>query len=101
MLYQARLRSELDGEVFEGFPDFLERVEGKSYPGDYHYEIWDTKLSKEVKPYFLVQLCCYAELLRSVQGSLPKIVGIVTGQMERQPFRIEDFVSSQKIMENF
>ena len=32
---------------FGGLADFLIRVPGKSNLGDFHYEIWDTKLSKK------------------------------------------------------
>src|SRR5438093_6020604 len=31
----------------------------------------DTKLARSAKPYFLVQLCGYAELLRAAQDVLP------------------------------
>jgi hypothetical protein len=48
---------------FGGMADFLVKVPGPSQLGDYHYEIWDAKLSKKMKPYFAVQLCCYAEML--------------------------------------
>ena len=50
----------LEFENFGGFADFLIKVPGKSNLGDYHYEVWDTKLSKKMKPYFAIQLCCYA-----------------------------------------
>ena len=50
---------------FGGLADFLIKVAGESRLGNYHYEVWDTKLSKKVKPYFAIQLCCYAEMLES------------------------------------
>ena len=56
IIYQAHLEL----LPFRGYADFLVKVEGKSIFGDYCYEVWDTKLAKSVKPYFLVQLCCYA-----------------------------------------
>ncbi len=48
---------------FKGFADFLVKVFGRSNLGDYHYEVWDTKLSNSLKPYFTLQLCCYEDLL--------------------------------------
>jgi len=57
---------------FGGVADFLIKVPGKSKLGDYHYEVWDTKLSKKMKPYFAIQLCCYAEMLENLQGIKPK-----------------------------
>ncbi|SCA55935.1 conserved hypothetical protein [Candidatus Terasakiella magnetica] len=68
---------------FAGLSDFLVKVPGKSKFGDYHYEVWDTKLSKKVKPYFAVQLCCYAEMLEAIQGVRPRKVAVVLGTKER------------------
>jgi len=46
---------------FRGFADFLVKVPNatgqSSSLGDYHYEVWDTKLAKSVKPYFVIHLC--------------------------------------------
>lgn len=64
---------------FSGIADFLIKVSGKSKLGDYHYEVWDTKLSKKMKPYFAIQLCCYAEMLENLQGIKPKNLAIVLG----------------------
>lgn len=50
IIYQAALSA----SPFKGYADFLVKVEGKSQLGDYSYEVWDTKLSKTVKPYFIV-----------------------------------------------
>ena len=50
----------LEMDNFGGIADFLIKVPGKSHLGEYHYEVWDTKLSKKMKPYFAIQLCCYA-----------------------------------------
>ncbi|WP_144998955.1 hypothetical protein [Polystyrenella longa] len=55
-VFQARL--ELDS--FGGFADFLCRMRGESSLGEHHYEIWDTKLARSPKAYFVVQ-----SLLRS------------------------------------
>ena len=50
IIYQARLAK----LPFHGRADFLVKVAGASILGDYHYEIWDTKLSKTVKPNFVL-----------------------------------------------
>lgn len=59
IIYQGYL---VNGE-FAGYPDFLVRVESPSGLGAWSYEPWDTKLARHPKPYFLIQLCCYAEML--------------------------------------
>ncbi len=87
VIYQARL--ELD--EFAGYADFLFRVEGGSNLGGYHYEVWDTKLARGMKPYFAIQLCCYAELLEGLQGKRPDYVGIVLGSGVRERLHTNDF----------
>ncbi len=78
---------------FGGIADFLFKVPGKSLLGDYHYEIWDTKLSKKMKPHFAVQLCCYAEMLESEQGCRPKNGAILHGNRNVSKLRLQDFFS--------
>lgn len=87
VIYQGRLEA---GE-FAGYADFLIRVDGSSDLGLYHYEVWDTKLARGVKPYFAIQLCCYAELLEAVQGRIPEYLGIVLGSGLRERLRTSDY----------
>lgn len=87
VIYQARLEC---GE-FAGWSDFLFRVEGASELGGWHYEVWDTKLARSLKPYFAIQLCCYAEMLNAIQGRLPEQAGIILGDGERKPLRVPDY----------
>ena len=44
---------------FRGYADFLKRYDAGD-GGRPLYEVWDTKLARKTKPYYLVQLCCYA-----------------------------------------
>jgi predicted RecB family nuclease len=82
----------LSQENFAGQSDFLFKVPGKSELGSYHYEAWDTKLSREVKPYFITQLCCYSEMLERIQGRLPDRCVVVLGNCEEESFLVRDFV---------
>jgi predicted RecB family nuclease len=79
IIYQAALQK----LPFSGFADFLVKVPGKSTIGNYYYEVWDTKLSKSVKPYFVIQLCCYTEMLADIQGKIPENIVIVLGNNEK------------------
>jgi predicted RecB family nuclease len=81
----------LSADNFQGFADFLVKVEKPSLLGDYSYEPWDTKLSKQPKAYFIVQLCCYADLLQSAQGVLPDNIAVVLGTQEKLKYRTLDF----------
>jgi predicted RecB family nuclease len=92
IIYQGYL---VNGE-FAGYPDFLVRVEMPSAIGAWSYEPWDTKLARHPKPYFLIQLCCYAELLEAAQSLRPKWLRVVLGSKgadgpETAAFRTDDF----------
>lgn len=87
VIYQAALSN----GAFAGRADFLVKVARKSDLGNFHYEVWDTKLSRESKPYFVIQLCCYAEMLEAIQGKLPDCIGIVLGDGSQKRFRTADF----------
>jgi uncharacterized protein len=87
VIYQAPLRH----ENFAGIADFLIRVDGKSNLGDYHYEVSDTKLALKPKPYFLIQLCCYAEMLEHIQGVRPEFIAVVFGDQRVERFRTENY----------
>ena len=63
---------------FRGNADFL------FYNADEDlYEVWDTKLARKSKPYFIIQLCCYSEMLAAVQGRSPKKWGLFWGMVKR------------------
>ncbi|PCI43726.1 MAG: helicase [Alphaproteobacteria bacterium] len=76
---------------FAGIADYLVKVPGPSKLGDYHYEVWDTKLSKKLKPYFAIQLCCYVEMLESIQGVQPKHMAIVLGDDTIKPLMVDHY----------
>ena len=78
---------------FAGRSDFLVRVKGASKLGDYHYEVWDTKLARKPKPYFLnIELCSYAEMLEDIQQRLPERIAVILGNQEELYFKTEDFI---------
>lgn len=74
-----------------GYVDFLERVEAPSELGDWSYEPADTKLARSLKPYFVIQLCLYADLIESVQGRKPDHIHVVLGNGERRTLAHADF----------
>jgi predicted RecB family nuclease len=74
---------------FAGISDFL--VLKNSGEGTPYYTVWDTKLARKPKPYFLVQLCCYAEMLEGIQGRRPDHVSVVLGTNEVNEFYVNRF----------
>ena len=95
IIYQARL----EVAPFIGFADFLFRVPDRKGP---FYEVCDTKLAHSVKPYYLVQLCAYGEMLKAIQGELPERVRVVLGDRSERMFRTLDyFYYYQSVKEAF
>ncbi|MGH7511923.1 MAG: TM0106 family RecB-like putative nuclease [Gemmatimonadales bacterium] len=87
LIYQGQLVS--DG--WQGIPDFLFRCKAGCACGGHHYTPWDTKLARSAKPYFLVQLCAYAEMLEAMSGIRPVELVFVLGQGDVQRFDTRRF----------
>jgi predicted RecB family nuclease len=90
VIYQGVL---FDGVRWRGYSDFLQRVERPSALGDFSYEVADTKLARRVKPYFLLQLCFYSELVELIQGVAPERMHVVLGTRETETFRVAEFAA--------
>jgi uncharacterized protein len=89
VIYQATfLRDGLRGHA-----DFLFRVERPSDLGEYSYEVADTKLARRAKPYFIIQLCFYSELLAAAQGVDPERIHVILGDGEHHSYRLAEFSS--------
>lgn len=89
VIFQAYLKR----EQFAGSADFLIKKPGQSNFGDYYYEVWDTKLAKSNRPYFIMQLCCYSWMLEGIQGTLPDEAMVVQGDLRENRFRLASFFS--------
>lgn len=88
--------------TFHGYADFLLRVDKGSALGAFSYEVADAKVSSKEKPYFILQLCLYSELLGQIQGRLPEFVHVILGTNERKSYRVADyFFYFLKVKERF
>jgi predicted RecB family nuclease len=76
---------------FAGIADFLVKTPGRSALGEWHYVVWDTKLSTTVKPAYLLQMCCYAEMLEALQLRLPDTLTVALGNGENVTFNTADY----------
>ncbi|MDP3940569.1 MAG: TM0106 family RecB-like putative nuclease [Deltaproteobacteria bacterium] len=85
LIYQGRL----DHGVWHGYPDFLVRTETPSRLGPWSYRPLDSKLARSAKPYFLIQLCAYAEYLEALQDTRPPQLGFVLGTGEERWFETD------------
>ncbi|WP_426292680.1 TM0106 family RecB-like putative nuclease [Dyadobacter endophyticus] len=93
IVYQGALQD----DRFAGYSDFLILDEGG------FYQLWDTKLARSPKPYYAIQLCCYAEMYAATSGEpAPEKFGIILGNGLKVEFRTEDFFHYyRKIRANF
>ena len=92
VIYQAALKDA--SGTFQGYADFLELKDGD-------YVVCDTKLGRSLKPYYIIQLCAYAEMLSPLVGSLPQELAIIlaptkdaarAGQnFKRESLRTQDY----------
>lgn len=67
-IYQGVL---IDGDLI-GIPDLLERVDGPSRWGDYHYRPLDIKLASTPTEGYRLQVMAYVALLEAIQGVRPQ-----------------------------
>jgi predicted RecB family nuclease len=76
-----------------GRADVLQRVEMPSDLGPWSYEVIDTKLARATKGGTVLQLCLYADLVKSVQGRLPESCYVVAPWSNYQPqaYRMDDY----------
>jgi predicted RecB family nuclease len=92
VIYQPALQD--PSGLFQGYADFLELENGS-------YIVCDTKLGRSLRPYYVVQLCAYAEMLAPLVGSLPQKLAVIlaptkdaarAGQnFKRESLRTQDY----------
>ena len=68
IIYQAALKDA--SGTFQGYADFLELKDGD-------YVVCDTKLGRSLKPYYIIQLCAYAEMLSPLLGHLQQELAVI------------------------
>src|SRR5205823_15113344 len=77
---------------WHGYPDFLVRIDSPGELGTWAYWPVDSKLARSARPYFLIQLSAYADLLQHVQGIRPRQLGFVFGNRLEQEFDTERYL---------
>ena len=87
IIFQAAL----DGGMWGGYADFLERVPVPSDLGAFSYEVADTKLKRKPAPGHVLQLALYSDLLAAIQGHAPEKAHVQLGTGERVSFRLSEY----------
>ena len=80
-----------------GYPDILEKVEGRSRLGAYYYVASDMKRSRFLRDDHKFQGCFYAELLEKIQGVKPVQGYVVTPDKEVLSYLIEEFEAQYEL----
>jgi uncharacterized protein len=93
VIYQARLQL----DIWNGWADFLLRVEQSSKLGPWSYQVMDTKLSRQTKAGAILQICLYSEILSGLQGRTPEHMYINNPNGE-QKYRVDDFMAFYRLM---
>ena len=87
VIYQGAF---FDGR-WQGFADFLVKVDRPSDLGPFSYEVADTKLARHAKAGALLQVCAYSQQLERVQGRAPERIHVVLGDRSTASFRYDDY----------
>lgn len=85
-VYQGALES----GCWQGWSDFMKKIDTPSTLGDYSYEVLDTKLKRQAKPQHVVQLALYSKAAGENQGQLPAKLHVVIGTGEQVTFPVSD-----------
>lgn len=83
----------LEGDMWGGYSDFLERVDLPSKLGGFSYEVTDTKLKRKPAPAHVLQLVLYSDLLATAQGRSPERAHVELGDGKRFSFRLAEYAA--------
>jgi len=93
IIYQARL----EHDIWNGWADFLKKVDGSGRFGNWSYEVIDTKLSRHTKAGAILQICLYSEILNELQDRMPEYM-YINNPNGMQQFRVDDFMAFYRTM---
>lgn len=98
-IYQGAIEAEIDGVLWRGRPDLLEKRKGRSKLGAYFYAPVDIKSSHSIHKEQQLQLTFYAKILEELQGVRPRETAIINVDHERIAFSpgSEHLVKARKI----
>ncbi len=90
LIYQGVIQYQAEGVLYQGRPDLLKKVPGKSGFGDYYYQPLDIKSTKELHTEQKYQLVFYGLVLENMQGIFPTQAAIINRDKETVPLLIDE-----------
>ena len=88
LIYHAYL---VDGEL-RGEADFLIKCSTPSKFGDYSYEVYDTKITRNLRPRHLTQITAYSDMVGKIQKVLPDKMYLIDGSDEEHSFKTIEYI---------
>ena len=88
LIYHAYL---MDGEL-RGEADFLIKCDTPSDLGNYSYEVYDTKITRNIRPRHVTQITAYSDMLGKIQKLLPKKMYIIDGSDVEHSFKTIEYI---------
>ena len=88
LIYKAFL---IDGD-FRGESDFLIKTKDQTNLGDYGYEVYDTKITKNLKPSHVLQITSYSFFLSKITETLPKKMFLIDGSDKINAYNVKEFI---------
>ena len=85
---------------FRGEADFLIKTDKPSKKWKYSYEVYDTKISRKIKPRHAQQITAYSYLLRNIQGTLPEKMYLIDGSDKTHSFKPKEFINQFTFAKN-
>lgn len=86
VIYQGALAT----GCWQGWSDFLQRVDRPSRLGGYSYEVVDTKLKRRADPKHALQLTIYSKAVAEIQDVWPQQAHVELGSGERVSFPVSE-----------
>ncbi len=86
--YDLIYHAYLIDENFRGEADFLIKCNTPSELGDYSYEVYDTKITRNLKPRHVTQITAYSDMLGKIQKLIPEKMYLIDGSDELHSFRL-------------
>ena len=74
---------------FRGEADFIIKNKQKSKIGDYSYEVYDTKITKKLKPKHVLQITAYSHLISKLTGVVPNFMHLIDGASEYHKYKVK------------
>ena len=88
LIYHAYL---VDGDL-RGEADFLIKCDTPSELGDYSYEVYDTKITRNLRPRHVTQITAYSDMLGKIQKLLPRKMYLIDGSDVEHSFKTIEYI---------